>query len=292
MEKKKNNTILYVIIAILSIFIIALNVYTLFITLQNNNRVTTPNNSDVNNSTSENQNSQNNNEFNNETSGNENKVISKLDNTKDWVYDAEYKKNVNADSYSTNYNTYYAKDIIVPFINIKSSYATLSNNEIKSVFNDAIKAYNDGISDKLTYVDQCNYSKYVNNDILSILLTLGIGATDIVHPNYYIYNIDLKTGNKLSYKDVYSFAGFNSSDINTKVEKAITDVMKEKLKDSEYPDGTNFDIFNNESITNYKNSVSNDTLKYFLSNKGELNIIIRLSIPAGMGYIDEIITIR
>lgn len=137
------------------------------------------------------------------------------------VYDAEYEKNVNADSYSTSYNSYYAKDIVVPFININSSYAILSNNEIKNVFNDAINAYNKGISDKMTYVDTCNYNKYINNDILSVLLTLSIGATDIVRPNYYIYNIDLKTGYKLSYKDVYSFAGFDSNDINAKVEKQL-----------------------------------------------------------------------
>lgn len=66
--------------------------------------------------------------------------------------------------------------------------------------------------------------------------------------------------------------------------------MEERLAD--YPDKTDFDTFNNESITNYKNSVSNNTLKYFLSSKGELSIIVRLSIPAGMGYVDEIITIR
>lgn len=273
MEKKNNNTILYVIIAILSVFIIVLSIYTICITLQNNKQVTTPNNG-----------------------SNENNVISKLDNTKDWVYDAEYKKNVNADSYSTDYNTYYAKDIVVPFININSSYATISNDEIKNVFHDAIKAYNKGISDKMTYVDKCNYNKYINNDVLSVLLTFGIGATDIVHPNYYIYNIDLKTGEKLSYKDIYSAAGFDSSNINAKVEKAITDVMKEELNDFEYPsdylDGTNFNTYNDESITNYYKSIINGNLKYFLSNDKELNIIVRLSVPAGMGYSDKIITIR
>lgn len=297
MKMKNNNTILYLIIAILSVFTIVLNVYVLCITIENDRQAPTPNNG-----SNENHNSQNNNESNNTSNENENNVISKLDNTKDWVYDAEYKKNVNADSYSTSYNTYYAKDIVVPFININSSYATISNNEIKNVFNDAIKAYNKGIIDKMTYVDTCNYNKYINNDVLSVLLTFGIGATDIVHPNYYIYNIDLKTGEKLSYKDVYTVAGFYSNDINTKVEKAITDVMKEELNDLKdpnkdtgdgryYPEGTNFDTYNNESITNYKKSISDNTLKYFLSNDKKLNIIVRLSVPAGMGYVDKVITI-
>ena len=72
--------------------------------------------------------------------------------------------------------------------------------------------------------------------------------------------------------------------------------MKEELNDFEYPsdylDGTNFDTYNDESITNYKKSISDNALKYFLSSKGELSIIVRLSIPAGMGYVDKIIKIR
>lgn len=68
--------------------------------------------------------------------------------------------------------------------------------------------------------------------------------------------------------------------------------MKEELKGFEYPDGTNFDTYNDESITNYYKSIINGNLKYFLSNDKELNIIVRLSVPAGMGYSDKIITIR
>lgn len=88
---EKNNTILYLMIAILSVFTIVLNVYVLCITIENDRQAPTPNNG-----SNENHNSQNNNESNNTSNENENNVISKLDNTKDWVYDAEYKKNVNA----------------------------------------------------------------------------------------------------------------------------------------------------------------------------------------------------
>ena len=61
-----------------------------------------------------------------------------INNDKEWIYDAEYTKTVNASSYKTQSGTYYAKDIIVPYINIKSDYATSANNEIKKVFDDAI----------------------------------------------------------------------------------------------------------------------------------------------------------
>ena len=232
-----------------------------------------------------------------------NDLVSKIDTTKDWVYDAKYTKNVIADSYTTQYNeTYYAKDIIVPYININSSYANNSNNKIKEVFNNAIETYNNGVNNKIAYIDECNYKKYISDNSLSIVLTYGVGGTDVAYPQYYTYNFDLKTGNQLSYEEVYKIAGFNSTTINSKVEKAITEIMKEKLKglkDHEkdigegayYPQGTNFDTYNNESINNYKNSINNNTLEYFLSDNGKLNIVVKLSIPSGKGYFDTIITI-
>ena len=74
--------------------------------------------------------------------------------------------------------------------------------------------------------------------------------------------------------------------------------MKDRLKnfenqeDGSYPNGTNFNTYNTQSINNYKNSVSNNTQKYFLSNDGKLNIIVKLSIPAGTGQLDTIITVE
>ena len=48
----------------------------------------------------------------------------------------------------------------MPYININSSYANNSNSDIKKLFDDTIKAYNDGVSNKMTYVDECGYKKY------------------------------------------------------------------------------------------------------------------------------------
>ena len=201
---------------------------------------------------------------------------------------------ININAYSTNYETYYAKDIVVPYINIDSAYAKASNNNIKEIFDSVINEYNNGVNDKITYVDECNYKKYVNNDKLSVILTYGIGATDVVHPKYYTYNFDLKTGSQLSYEEIYKIAGFDSSTINSKVEAAITKIMEEKMSSfsaDNYPTGTTFDTYNSESINNYKNSINNDTLEYFLSDNNKLNIIVKLNIPAGTGEFDTIIAI-
>lgn len=241
-------------------------------------------------------NNKNNNNNNNNNNGNTIKedipktdnTVSKINNDKEWIYDAEYTKTVNASSYKTQSGTYYAKDIIVPYINIKSDYATSANNEIKKVFDDAINKYNEGIKDKLTYVDPCNYKKYITSNYASVILSYGVGATDVVHPKYYAYNIDLKIGNKLSYKEVYETLGFNSSNIDSKVETAITNTMKEKLKnfsDDEIKE------YNTKSINNYKNSVNDNSLIYFISEDGKLNVVVKLIIPASTGEFDTIIKV-
>lgn len=263
-ENKKRNTKLYVVIAILSVLVLALVGYIVYDKTQNEKNDSQNDVSNINI-----------NEF-------------QIDDTKELVYDAEYEKNVIADSYSTRFNTYYSKDIVVPFINIDSTYANDSNNEIKSVFEDAIKNYNNGVNDKMTYVDECGYIKYINDDSLSVILTYGVGATDVVRPDYYTYNINLNTGEQLSYQEAYRAAGFNSASIDSKVESAITVVMQEKMSGFSHDD---FVTYNNQSINNYKNSVNDNTLRYFLSDNGRLNVIVKLIIPIGAGQFDTIITI-
>lgn len=234
----------------------------------------------------------NNNEINNANTI----FVPKLYENKDWVYDAEYERNVEAASYLTEFDeTYYAKDIKVPFINVDSAISNTYNEEIKNVFDNAINMYNEGVGNKLTYVDICDYQKYVNGNVLSVLLKYGVGATDVVHPQYYTYNMDLKSGNELSYENAYKEAGINTSDIETKVENAIIEKLNEKMSSfssDNYPMGTNFDTYKNESISNYKDAVNDNTLKCFLSDNGTLNVIVKLSIPVGNGEFDTIINLK
>lgn len=279
MENKKSNKFLYVVIALLSIAVILLGGYIV------KDKFLDKKNTDVNDTSLKDKNEENDVDMND---------YYKIDKNRAWIYDAEYEKKVSAEQYSTGSDTYYAKSIVVPYININSTYATDSNNEIKKVFDMAIEDYNQGVKDEMTYVDECNYKKYLTDDVLSVLVTFGVGATDVVQPNYYTYNFDLKTGEKLSYEDVYQLAGFNSNNIESKVTSAITDVMKEKMSDmsdDNYPEGTNFDYYNNKSMMNYRDSVKNNTLRYFLSNDGKLNVVVKLIIPAGIEEFDTIITV-
>lgn len=203
---------------------------------------------------------------------------------KNIIYDANYKYDVDVTSYSTSYDTYYIEDIKVPYIDIDSEDVKKINNEIKNIFNDAVNNFKKGVVDKMTYVDECKYTYFIDDNILSIIINYGVGATDVVYPKYYTYNIDLKTGNLMSYKDVYTYLGL--LDINNLAKQAITRVMTQKLNGV-----NNFDDYNNQSIANYTNSLNNKNLKYFIDKNKKLNIIVTLIIPAGKGSLDEIITL-
>ena len=217
-------------------------------------------------------------------------LVNKINNSKYWIYDADYEKDVLADFYIIN-EPIYAEDIKVPFINIDSNYASLANQEIKKVFDIAIDAYNEGVQNELTHVD-IDYQKYIDNDMVSTALWYSIKETAVVNPNYYTYNIDLKTGKEMSFEEVYQKCGFTKDNIDDKVKENITSMMKDRLKnfiDEYYPQGTNFDTYNNESIENYLTSIKNNTLQYFIDENGILSIIVKLSIPVEMGYFDTVI---
>lgn len=218
--------------------------------------------------------------------------VNKLDDSKEYVYRASYDNDGIVDSYSTLYKTYYLDNIVVPYINIDSEDALKVNAEIKSVYDSAIETYKKGIEDKMSYVDDCSYRFFVNDNILSVVLTYGKGATDVVHPSYYTYNFDLKTGRLVSYEDIYSYVGFNSDNISQSVKSSITTVMTERM--SKFPDSLkeDFDTYNSQSYDNYISLINDSSIKYFISSNKKLNVIVTLSIPAGTGEFDTVVTIN
>ena len=218
----------------------------------------------------------------------ENNNVSKIDASKNWIYHATYDKNVLANSYEIAYKTYYAKDIIVPFINIDSNDAKKVNEEIKGVFDEAINFYNEGVENK-TYFVSIDYEKFIDNNIASVNLWYGRGGTDVIRPDYYTYTFDLTTGKLMSFEELYQKFGLNKNQIDMKIKEEITDEVNDIFEDS-FRD-KNSTTYINESIDNYEKNLENNTLKYFVNDNGELCIIARLSIPAGSGYQDTILEI-
>ncbi len=227
---------------------------------------------------------------------NEKETLSKIDASKDWVYDAAYESEVTETSYKTSSGRkYYLKDIKVPYVNIDNSAAKTANNGLKVIFNNAISNYKLGLQDKQTYVDSCNYSSTIIGNMLSFVVKYGIGATAVVRPEYYAYNFDLSTGNVLTYQEVYEKLKFNSSTIQDRTKTAITSFMQEELKNMKadnYLPGTNFDTVNNKTYQNYLDAVNNNTIKYFVDSNNKLNIVIKVATQGETNNSNIIVTIN
>ena len=221
--------------------------------------------------------------------------VVKIDATKNIVHDADYDVSGIKTSYSNGVYTYYLKDIKAPFININNNTVKAINDETKEIFEEVLAWYELGANEGMgEYVDVCEYEYKVFDNILSVMYTYGLGHTDVVHPQYFTYNIDLNTNEILTYEEVYTKLGYNANSINSTVEQVITTYMEDWLKElaGDYPEGTDFDTYNDESINNYKESVENNTIKYFIDKNNKLNIIVKLMIPAGIGYFDTLLIVE
>ena len=153
---------------------------------------------------------------------NNNNYVSKIDSSKYWIYHAPYDKNVLANSYDTAYETYQAKDIVVPYINIDSEDAKKANEEIKKGFDEAINVYNEGVENKTSFV-KIVYEKFIDNNLASVNLMFGKGGTDVIRPDYYPYTFDLTTGKLLSFEELYQRFNLNKNQIERKIKEEITD---------------------------------------------------------------------
>lgn len=267
----KNNKKLYIIIGILGVLLILLGGFLVYDKILNNEN------------------------SNEKTSSGNETLVSKLNINKDWIYNADYNLPTDKESYygySDHSKLISAKDLVVPYININSNDAKQANKEIYQLYETLINDFNTNSKEEINFT-LVEYKSYINNNILSVvIITESAGTWNSKH-EYYTYNFDLTNGLKLSYEDVYKIAGFNSEDIDLKVEDSITTVMKKKLENYQYSNEENFAMYNNGSIDNYKKAISNKNLKYFLSNNMELNIIFELNLNKIFASPDyyEIITI-
>lgn len=213
--------------------------------------------------------------------------------SKGYIYNASYEYNVSKTSYTTNYNkTFYIKDIVVPYINIDSVDAKSANNEIKAVFNKAIEVYKNGISDKTSGVDKCDYIYTIKGNVLSVQLVLTTSGTDVPKSEYYTYNFNTKTGKALTYSEVYRQAGIDGQDIDLHVSIAISKYVKDQLINITYSGNENLATYINSSVKNYEDSKQNGTLKYYIDTNNQLNVLVKIKLPVGRGEFDTIISVN
>jgi len=172
----------------------------------------------------------------------ENKASKKVDESKPWVYDADYLKEKEEKIKNNEDKTLTFKsseEIKMPYININSDDAKIVNEELRVM---AEKAYNefgkplkitDVATNKVTTnewsftITSYDYETYINGDILSIVIEKGtIAVPGDGSKSYITYNFDLNTMKIVDFNDIYTSYGF----------KSISDFYEKKnieLKNSE-----------------------------------------------------------
>ncbi|HOB26154.1 MAG TPA: hypothetical protein PKG93_03305, partial [Bacilli bacterium] len=189
--------------------------------------------------------------------------------------------------------TYYLNNLKFPYINIKTDDATSINEEIKKLADQAIQIYTLGVSGGLDRVDESTYSYYVNNNILSIVIIYSVNYNTPSDRGYYTYNFDLTTGNKVDFKKIYTSLGNSEDGINDKVNRAIKKYM------DDLDNSTSYSLYNHtqgymgedsytasltKAYETYKESITNNTIKYYIDDSKNIHIITTIMVPIGEGY--------
>lgn len=209
----------------------------------------------------------------------EEKVSKKIDESKPWVYDADYcTKNENKKSYALYTEEVYNSkdDLKVPFINVNSDYAKKANEDIKANYEKIYELYGKE-QGKQWYRGEMQYKSYDTENILSVAIESREGWSNAGwHGNYTIYNINLQNLEEATFEEVYKECGFSSlENVKENAEIALANLNEDNQ--GAY-DGT---------IINYN--------KYFLSKDG-LNFIIPnpmgnpvpLTVKPGMKRIEKV----
>ena len=233
----------------------------------------------------------------------DNNALKKIDESKSLVYDASYdydktnyniathkKINIYENSFNllgmqeTNSTNYY-DDLKVPFINIDNDAAKDVNKKIKLLYDNyinqiekhTIKDINNGIDEvgiPRFYID---YKTYINENVLSVIIThAGIGTTAVSF-NYTSYNFSLKDGKLLSLNDIAKELGYNNDDVK---EQLINKVENYHKSDVEINHEKSISFINKaldfsqkegKIISDYEDN-SDDSLAFYVDNNN-LNLI-------------------
>ena len=215
-------------------------------------------------------------------------TVSKMDTSREWVYDAEYEKNLKAPSYVAYDNNYSGESIVVPFINIDSNYAREVNEEIRNIFDKIVDHYNAGVEDNMSYVDSCNYTTFVEENGLFVLFTYGLGATDVVHPVYTAYSFNLVDGSKMDFDYYCNYIGMERDDVESSVIKKIEELYNTEMSDF---DESEINTYIDSTKSTFKDAFEKGDIVYTVTEKGKPAFVVDIQIPAGTGHFDTLIEI-
>lgn len=213
--------------------------------------------------------------------------VSKIDSSKDYIYDANYIPNVRSKTYVDHNST--IRNIAnykAPYINLNSSYAKKVNDNIKKVYDQAAQVFDFSIDhNSCIGIEIFEYKHYLVGDMLAVVLTTKYRTCAVTIPKYYIYVINGKTGRKVNLDEILEYKNINKDYFNEKVKNGIINSYYSSFDDSKY-----YDYLIDENLKTYENDTNK---KFFIYDNGNINLLISITIhPVEIEEIFKIITIE
>lgn len=297
-KKDSKTIVIFIIIVLILVLIIGALFY--YITKINEDHVTNQNNLTIQIKEAKsqiielkNQITESKNQITEPTNPNNVTIIKKVDLDKDYTYNATYAIKNLASSYTNDKKTVrYLKDIVVPYVNINSDDAKSVNKEIEQLHSELISSYKEYLESNKVFYVKSKYDSYTNGNILSILITITSGGTDVPRKDYKTYNFNLETLKLVNYSDLYTSKNYTSDTINISVENEILKHINAEIADANMPENETKGTYIDASVKNYKDSIKDNSIKYFIDAKNKLNIIVNIVIPAGAGEFLTIFKIK
>ena len=219
----------------------------------------------------------------NEKENDDNKKESKTEKEKKDKKEEIKKKDDEEELVFDYYNkTLFGNTYKVPEINLDYDNIEEINEEIADLVDSKLKKY-----EKLSELPEgeiaiMDYVWYENDNILSLVFY----NDNIYTSNYYVFNVDIYTGEEIDNKEILNAAKIDEDEFVTLCQDATEDYYDNYL----YYKG----IKDNTEIASIYNSAKDDSTKasnfslsktsLFLNKNGELNIIAKFITIAGAGY--------
>ncbi len=182
----------------------------------------------------------------------EKNISKKIDETKPWVYIADYNKGKEEKTLTNNMGKVYnsAEEFKVPFININSEYAKTTNQEIQEMYETSYSEF--GKNNE--WITSLEYEVFENDNILSIVITKGQAIINGGgNSEKFTYNFNLDTLEKATLEEMYKLCGFES--------------------ESEFQNKKSIAIKNYESDGPELQKVDD---KYYIDESKKINVIIEV----------------
>lgn len=201
---------------------------------------------------------------------------------KGYVYDAPYAYKVKNPSYKLNYRdlTINFKDAVVPYINLNSEDAKKANNELKKIYEEFVKEYEENSTKKDAYF-VLKYDKYETQGILSVFNIFERYAfvydSEIQNLGYSSYAFDLETKKLINFETAYKKLGYELNNIEEKVTGFIEGIIEEKYTGNDINEKKGL---YDASLASFKESLKQGTTLFYVKDEG---IVVVLKLHYGTG---------